>query len=170
MTDLDRVGNVRIQEKIAENDPLWSSAELNLASAVEVDLDVRATATGQVVALGRIRARISGPCRRCLEPVQIEFDQEVSLVWAPPDELGPDGEKAAEEDEVRTLDVSTNELKLAEAIREELILAAPNYLVCDETCRGLCPRCGINRNEESCDCTLEEPDPRWDVLRALQDE
>lgn len=166
LMDLDRAGSVRVQREIGAEDPLWEDADLNLVSAVDVDLRVIATSTGQVVARGRVTAHLGGRCRRCLEPVESTVDQELSLVWAPPDELADEEDEPGTE--LRSLDVSQNQLDMAEAIREELILAAPTYVLCSEDCRGLCPRCGINRNEASCDCTLREPDPRWDALRALQ--
>jgi uncharacterized protein len=52
-------------------------------------------------------------------------------------------------------------------IREELILAVPEYVLCREECRGLCPRCGKDLNEGPCACR-PEPDPRWAALEALK--
>jgi uncharacterized protein len=43
----------------------------------------------------------------------------------------------------------------------------PTIPVCAEDCQGLCPSCGVNRNESHCDCGNEARDPRWDALRAL---
>ena len=57
-----------------------------------------------------------------------------------------------------------------EAVREELMLAGPRYVVCNEGCQGLCPRCGTNRNQEPCGCVTDEADPRWEALRALNSE
>ena len=38
-------------------------------------------------------------------------------------------------------------------LREVLILDHPISFVCQESCGGLCPQCGINRNESRCACT-----------------
>jgi uncharacterized protein len=54
-------------------------------------------------------------------------------------------------------------------VREELLLAVNQYVVCDPKCQGLCPKCGAVLNEEACGCTDDEPDPRWETLRTLQD-
>ena len=63
------------------------------------------------------------------------------------------------------------ELDLGEAIREELILDLDPFVLCDPECKGLCPKCGVNRNQQTCECVDEELDPRWDVLRrALKNE
>jgi uncharacterized protein len=167
LTDLDRAGTLRVQPSIAADDPLWSESGLDLAGPVELDLELSATPTGQILVRGTMKAPLRHQCRRCLAEVERVLHEELTLVWAPPDELD---EERDEDAEIRRLELSQNELDLGEAIREELLLAAPSYVLCREDCRGLCPRCGVNRNEESCDCVVVEPDPRWDALRQLEDE
>src|SRR2546421_13027750 len=40
-------------------------------------------------------------------------------------------------------------IDLRPAVREELLLAVPRWVVCRDDCRGLCPRCGTDlRSEE----------------------
>ena len=39
-----------------------------------------------------------------------------------------------------------------ENVRELLILEHPLVHLCREDCRGLCPQCGIDRNEGTCNC------------------
>lgn len=172
LTDLDRSGSVRVQREVSADHALLGGMEPELGGPVEVDLLVTATATGQVVARGMITAPLVQACRRCLERVVHDLEVDLAMVWAPPDELGNEegGAADAEGREIRSLDLSDNELDLGLAVREELILAAPRYVLCEEDCRGLCPQCGINRNVDTCECTLAEPDPRWDALRKLKDE
>ena len=43
-------------------------------------------------------------------------------------------------------------LEPLENVRELLILEHPLVHLCKTTCRGLCPQCGINLNEASCNC------------------
>jgi len=45
---------------------------------------------------------------------------------------------------------------LTSDIREDILLAFPFVALCSKTCKGLCPRCGANRNLESCDCKPAE--------------
>ena len=37
-------------------------------------------------------------------------------------------------------------------VREEIILDHPIRILCRADCRGLCPFCGANLNEEQCNC------------------
>jgi uncharacterized protein len=39
--------------------------------------------------------------------------------------------------------------------------------LCRAECRGLCPRCGINRNLGECSCQEPTSDPRFAALKAL---
>ena len=57
---------------------------------------------------------------------------------------------------------------ISSIVREELLLALPEYSVCRPDCRGLCPRCGIDLNQSTCECGSAEPDPRWEKLRKLR--
>lgn len=41
-------------------------------------------------------------------------------------------------------------------VRDEIILEHPIRILCSPDCRGLCPFCGANLNEEKCDCKGDE--------------
>ncbi|MDT8435325.1 MAG: DUF177 domain-containing protein [Gemmatimonadota bacterium] len=98
-------------------------------------------------------------CRRCLADVEREFALELEL------RFDPDISVADEEEALYALDPEADEVDLAPALREEILLALPTYPLCRPECRGLCPRCGTDRNERDCGCVADEPDPRWDALR-----
>jgi len=89
----------------------------------------------------------------------------LELLFTPTDESDE-----SDDDGTRPLPEGVGELSLKEAIREEVILSQSLLVLCKPDCRGLCPRCGANWNEERCECSVEEADPRWDALRALNEE
>ena len=55
---------------------------------------------------------------------------------------------------------------LTEEVRESIILAFPTYPICESACRGLCPRCGANRNREQCGCS-EQAETTGSVFDSL---
>ena len=61
----------------------------------------------------------------------------------------------------------TSVLELEEILQEQILLTLPMQRVCSETCKGICPGCGKNRNESACDCK-PVADDRWGALRKLQ--
>lgn len=162
---LDREGSLPVEADVPADDPLFEGVGFELGEPMRVRLRASTAGTGEVVVRGTLDTRLDRQCRRCLESVSRAWSRAVTWVFAPPDEL--DGENDLE---VRQLPVSTSTLDLSEAVREELILETDPYVECRKACRGLCPVCGINRNHETCECTLDEPDPRWDALRALKNE
>jgi uncharacterized protein len=63
--------------------------------------------------------------------------------------------------------LGTSEYDLTPLVREGLILAVPDTPHCREECLGLCGRCGVNKNEETCTCGDTDPDSRWDALKQF---
>jgi uncharacterized protein len=154
----------QIDEEIGPDDEVWHGTGLEFDGPVALRLDVQ-QAGADVVARGRVSGTASLACRRCTQPVRHEFDEELTFVFR-------SGATAAEAEaeEVYALPERTQEIDLGVALREHLLLAVPEYVICAETCRGFCPRCGTNLNEASCDCVEEEDDPRWAALRRLRSE
>lgn len=163
-----RDGPVHIQERLAAGAEIFEGVDLPLAGSLSVDLVVSPLDSGEIMVRGSYAGVLARECRRCLDPVEVSLHEEVALLFAPRDERDEHAVDPEERDgDVRTFDLASGEIDLGEAIREEVILSAPLYVECDPECRGLCPRCGTNLNESSCDCTRSEPDPRWAALREL---
>jgi uncharacterized protein len=59
-------------------------------------------------------------------------------------------------------------LELNDVLREEILLALPMQRVCREDCKGICPVCGQNRNQNECRCHTETVDDRWAALKQLK--
>ena len=61
-----------------------------------------------------------------------------------------------------------HQLDLTEALRQGVLMARGLTPLCRPDCAGLCPSCGINRNDDRCDCAPPPPDPRWAALDDLK--
>ena len=65
--------------------------------------------------------------------------------------------------------VKTGHLRtLEDILREQVLLALPMQKVCEESCKGICPFCGQNRNQKECHCHAETSDDRWAALKSLK--
>ena len=149
LAELDRRGRLPVEGELAPDLPLWEGLDLRVEEPVEIQLEAQATSSGEVLVRGTVYAQFSSDCRRCLEPVRSELEEEVAILFTPPDQLSVEDRGG----EIRVLDPEGNTLDLGPAIREEVLLDAPAWVVCRPDCRGLCPSCGTNRNENTCDCT-----------------
>ena len=156
---LQRRGRIRIDAAVPADDQLWDQVGLRPARELEARLEAQ-RAGRDVIVRGTLHGEIVQECRRCLGEVQSPLDEEVTLLYRP-------GltEAEAEAGAVYAMAERSQELDLGPAVREHVILAAPQYPVCRESCRGLCPRCGADLNLVSCGCAEERTDPRWSALR-----
>ena len=76
-------------------------------------------------------------------------------------------DETAEDPAAYVLPPRAMEIDPGNAVREELVLSVPNYVVCAEDCRGICAGCGAELNSGSCSCE-PEPDHRWAALESLK--
>ena len=79
-----------------------------------------------------INGVIFAECSRCLSEFEWVFDKNVQLSYA--------------------LESSDVFIDLKPNIREEIILDYPIKPLCSLSCKGLCVKCGKNKNEGGCNC------------------
>lgn len=119
----------------------------------------------------RLRAHFEGKfellCARCLEPVQTPLSGDFDLIYRPSSVETQSGEHAITEDETEIGYYEKSGLLLEDAVREQVLLGLPGRALCRQECKGLCPKCGANRNVTECGCVEEQPDPRWTALSGL---
>ena len=117
---------------------------------------------------GRLSTALELQCARCLEPVAQNVDREFELLYRP---LGAD----AGRDELSVTDAEAEigyyqgeGLQLEDVLREQILLALPLKVTCREECKGFCPQCGKNLNQELCSCSVPVEDPRWEALKEIR--
>jgi uncharacterized protein len=81
--------------------------------------------------------------------------------------IARDEEVAIDEGEAEIGFYEGDGMQLEDILREQILLSLPMQKICREDCRGICPVCGKNRNEFSCDCKIRSIDDRWQALRNL---
>ena len=150
-----------VDEKLPADDPIWTESDLKPDGAVRVTGRLSAAGPGRFYWHGRIVGVVALECSRCLNEAHAHVSDEAHLIFAEP------GGDEANDPDVYLLDPAAQELDLRPAIREEWLLVAPAFALCREDCKGLCPRCGKDRNENSCGCEEQANDPRWDALKKL---
>ncbi len=125
-----------------------------------------------IVADIRLRGQFKGsfqvPCARCVEPVEIPLAAEFDLIFRPigADADAPERSITAPETEIGYY--QGDSLLLEDVLREQVLLSLPVRTLCKPDCKGLCPRCGKNRNLEACNCEVGPQDPRWEALAGLR--
>jgi len=141
-----RRGPVETTGQLAPDDPALAGLDLALVGPVSVGGVLQGSPDRLTFAWrGHLAARVRGACRRCLAEVEIPIDTGVEVVFSP----DPD---AADDPGVYPLVEPVTAVDVTPAVREELLLAAPAFVLCREDCAGLCARCGADLNAGPCQC------------------
>ncbi|MFW5730174.1 MAG: YceD family protein [Desulfonatronovibrionaceae bacterium] len=116
-----------------------------------------------LVVHGSLQGGLVSRCFRCLEPARVQLKQEFDLFEEFP-APAPDTEKSF------FLKFENNQwlVNIFQILREQIILAVPDKILCFAECLGICPECGANRNTSPCSCSQKSNDPRLAVLRQMK--
>jgi len=114
-----------------------------------------------------LHTEVEVTCSRCLSlfdyPLTLSIEEEYFPIT---DVVSGISLSLPEEPGCFTID-EHHVLDLTEAIRQYALLAIPMKPLCRQDCAGLCPTCGHNLNQGSCDCLPQEADPRRSKLNKL---
>jgi len=124
--------------------------------------------TGEIRVRGRVSGQLEAKCDRCLETVPYVLDREFDLFYRSGAMQPEHSDAELDEAEADVGYYAGQGLETADVLREQVLLWLPMQWVCSETCSGICPVCGINRNREKCNCRPEGADDRWEALRNFR--
>ncbi|HEY3039420.1 MAG TPA: DUF177 domain-containing protein [Pyrinomonadaceae bacterium] len=116
---------------------------------------------------GQLAGRVQVECDRCLKPVEIPVDSRFKLEYVTAEDY--EAQQAVELTQ-EDLDLSVFDgevIDIDELVTEEILLAVPDHVLCNDDCKGICPVCGADRNSVDCGCRTAEVDPRWAGLKKL---
>ena len=120
----------------------------------------------------RLRGRFSGtfevPCARCIEPVEVPLAADFDLIFRPSGVDSDAMERSITAPETEIGYYLKDSLLLEDVLREQVLLSLPVRTLCKPDCKGLCQRCGANRNSQPCTCEESQADPRWEALQGLR--
>jgi uncharacterized protein len=144
----------------------------NLATSGRAEVIHEHRGPKEIVPDIRLKGRYSGifevPCARCIEPVEVPLSAEFDLIFRP---IGADSgaaERSISASETEIGYYQKDRLLLEDVLREQVLLSLPVRTLCKPDCKGLCPRCGANRNTQPCSCDEGQADSRWEALTGLR--
>lgn len=91
-------------------------------------------------------------CSRCLNTFEHLLVFSMEEEFLPSVDVNSGTPLPLDEDSSTFVTDSHHMLDLTEAIRQYSLLAIPMKPMCRPECSGLCPQCGANLNQASCDC------------------
>jgi len=152
-----------VDGRLAPDDPVWENGDVRPSEPIKVEGRLSAAGASRFYFSGRIHGKTEMPCRRCLKDVEVQVAEDAHFIFS------SEGEDVADDPDVFPFDPLAATLDLRPAVREAWLLAVPGFALCREDCKGLCPNCGIDWNEGTCDCVPATTESRWEALRAIRD-
>jgi uncharacterized protein len=163
------VRKVRFDETFQPGEIDFSGAGVRQAGPIHVDgvAELLANTDGEVRIKGHLGVKMESECDRCLAIATFPLDCGFDLFYRPSESLSAEEEVAIDEGEAEMGFYAGAGIELEEILREQVMLLLPMQRVCTADCKGICPVCGRNRNESSCDCRMAASDDRWSALRKI---
>ncbi len=160
---VDLLSIINIEGKSLE---VSDSIDFSDKNEIDVCFKDKATVDAKFTVLGgsvNLTAMVSCPmeymCDRCgstfSDTLKFEFEETLKKET-------PDGNN--EDKDTDVIFFAGNTVCLDEIVYKNIYMNLPSKKLCNENCKGLCPKCGKNLNDGDCGCDTRETDPRFDAL------
>ena len=116
---------------------------------------------------GRVTGRVQLECDRCLKLVELSIDSPFKLEYVTAEDYREQQAVELTEEDLDLTVFDGQAIDIDELVKEELLLAVPDHVLCTESCKGMCAVCGVNKNSNDCKCETRQVDPRWAGLEGL---
>jgi uncharacterized protein len=153
-----------VDGRLSPEDPVWEEGDVRPAEPIKVEGRLSAAGASRFYFSGRIHGKTEVACRRCLNEVDVSIAEDAHFIFS------SEGDDAADDPDVYPFNPQAATLDLKPAVRESWLLAVPGYVLCREDCKGLCPNCGTDWNNGTCDCVPATTESRWAALRSIRDQ
>lgn len=143
--------------------------EIDLVGVPEGRISASLSGSNRALIAGTMTFTVKLPCDRCCELVQVDLTAEFNYECI----VGSDDEEEVRQElECRKEDLNRIYLKepvvdTGELCREQVFLALPSRILCDNSCKGLCQNCGADLNRNECGCENDTNASPFSILSKL---
>lgn len=136
---------------------------VGVPEGADLSLDLRLESVSEgVLVSGTVTGPVRGECGRCLRPIDDSVCVTLQELYAYENSTT---DVTTDEDEVGRM--QDDLIDLEPALRDAVVLTLPTNPLCRTDCPGLCPECGVHRDELPADHSHQQIDPRWAGLSQL---
>ena len=147
-----------LEDTIRQATPLHAEGEAELISESLAVIRIQ----------GKLSVEMECDCDRCLECTRYPVNSQFDLFYHPMTGEEMPGEVRLDAGDTEMSFYDDGGIELEEVLREHILLTLPMQKLCREDCKGICPRCGQNRNAALCSCDAKPGDARWQALREVK--
>ncbi len=153
----------RLRQFVPPDDPF----NLKLLRPVNVMLDLNRR-PDHVRITGIIAGSLEVICHRCLRPFPFPLNEKLDIYLVTNERMSGGEEKVLEPDELLYEFFDGEVIEVDRLVAEQIFLALPVKVLCGEDCKGICPGCGANLNEESCRCKADSSESPFAKLKLIK--
>ncbi len=161
-------GVLEVQDRALGADELGLSEPFQAGPAL-VSYELRHI-QGKVFGKFKAKAGVKLDCSRCLKEFHQVINSSFVAEFEPTPEADDKNSRVApdpEDPELGVVFFDGDQLPIGEEFRQELELQVPLAPLCTPKCKGLCPVCGGNLNENDCGCSTRQKNSPFDGLEKL---
>lgn len=147
-----------LEDTIRQATPLHVEGEAELVTEALAEIHIQ----------GKLTVEMECDCDRCLESTRYPVKSRLDLYYRPMTSEDVPGEIRLDAGDTEVSFYEDGGIELEEVLREHILLTLPMQKLCREDCKGICPRCGLNRNAALCSCDAKPVDDRWQALREVK--
>ena len=135
---------------------------------------LKALRIGDLVEIdGHIETTVRLPCSRCLKLFETRMKSSFALTFLQRTATIVEDTESPQEIELSAEDMGIvyfqgEKINLKDAIQEHVVMEFPLRPLCKLDCQGLCPDCGVDLNEDPCNCEQRPSPGKFAVLKNLK--
>ena len=149
------------------NDESWfPDQELKRTGPVRSVIVLKRNGLDRVLLTGEIRTTIASDCDRCTENFSMELHSsfKLDLEYVSSKIMEP-AEHECTSAEMDVIYLKEPAIDVFEILNQQIFLVISEKHLCSESCKGLCSKCGVNLNLETCDCKKELKSSPFAILK-----
>lgn len=124
----------------------------------------------RVLLEGAINTTIVLHCDRCLDPFNLPLDVNFRADLELADDFKGTSVQnhVCERNEMDVIFLDEPVIDIFYVLRQQIFLSIPGKKLCSDSCKGLCNRCGANKNREKCGCPQDSGSSPFRILDKLK--
>ncbi len=172
-----RVADITEKEKILESSEQASvyptlmqaqeAGECTFLKPIDVTLSI-VKEYGYIRVKGKVQTTMGLSCSRCISEFPLDIASNFTIYFTKSSGQLEEDEVELSEEDLLSVTYNGDEIDLDNEIAEQVLLELPYKPLCREECLGLCPICGVDKNNTSCECLNNQATMAFSSLRGLK--
>lgn len=133
---------------------------------IESDINLKRNGS-EILLEGEVKFSLDLDCSRCFKQFTLNKNEKIYAYFIKRKPSVNAENKDLSEKNVKAEYYENDTINISPVLSDTINLSLPIKPLCRNDCKGLCPFCGVDLNNNQCNCKKEKMDPRWEPLKKL---